>query len=319
GPPLSVAAGGTAEIAGMSGQSVTFEGATGTLKLDDAVGFTGQVSGLAGSDAIDLAAVSYGAGTTATFLGTTAGGTLTITDGTNTANIALQGDYLSSSWDVSSDGNGGTVVVDPVSTNTWQALPVGAGGFLDGFSIADDGTMVIRTDTYGAYIWNGTEWQQLVTAASMPAAFLTTNASSNPLAQGVYEIEIAPSNSSIMYMMDDGYIFQSTNKGTTWTETSFAQVTESPNTTVRGDGGHIAIDPDNPNVVYVGTPENGLWVTTNAGLTWQSVSALPVSLTDSNGEYPGITGIEFDSAIGGTTGGMTNTIFASSYGNGVYE
>ena len=53
------------------------------------VAFTGQVSGLAGSDAIDLADVSYGAGTTATFLGNTTGGTLTITDGTQTANIAL--------------------------------------------------------------------------------------------------------------------------------------------------------------------------------------------------------------------------------------
>ena len=48
------------------------------------------------------------------------------------------------------------------------------------------------------------------------------------------------------------------------------------------------------------------------------MSAVPVSLTDSNGDYPGITGIEFDPALG-VTGGITNTIFAASYGNGVYE
>ena len=54
--------------------------------------------GLTGSDALDLADVSYGANTTATFLGNTNGGTLTVTDGTHTANIALEGNYLSSGW-----------------------------------------------------------------------------------------------------------------------------------------------------------------------------------------------------------------------------
>ena len=47
--------------------------------------------------------------------------------------------------------------------------------------------MVVRTDTYGAYIWNGTEWQQLVTATSMPAGFVAANANT----EGVYEIQIA--------------------------------------------------------------------------------------------------------------------------------
>ena len=137
--------------------------------------------------------------------------------------------------------------------------------------------------------------------------------------QGVYEIQIAPSNSNILYMMYDGYVFQSTNKGTTWTQTSFAHVTEDNRTTrYRLDGQKMAVDPNNPNVVYVGTPQNGLFVTTNGGATWQSVSAVPASLTDSSGDYPGFTGIVFDPALG-VTGGKTNTIFAASYGNGVYE
>ena len=33
----------------------------------------------------------------------------------------------------------------------------------------------------------------------------------------------------------------------------------------------------------------------------------------------GITGILFDPAVGGVVNGVTQTIFASSYGNGVYE
>ncbi|MDE2375117.1 MAG: hypothetical protein KGL96_12885, partial [Hyphomicrobiales bacterium] len=216
---------------------MTFEGTSGTLTLADAVAFTGKVSGLAGADALDLADVSYGPATTATFLGNASGGTLTVSDGTHTANIALQGDYLSSTWDLSSDGKGGTIVVDPTSTNTWQTLPVGAGGFVTGMDIAPDDTMVVRTDSYGAYLWNGTQWQQLVTATSMPAAFIPTNSvGASNAGTGVYEIQIAPSNSNILYMMYDGYVFKSSNKGTTWTQTSFAPVTESSNTAYRMDG-----------------------------------------------------------------------------------
>ena len=315
--PIVIADGATAEIAGISGQAVDFTDSTGTLKIDDAVAFTGQVSGLTGSDVLDLADISYGASTTATFLGNASGGTLTVSDGTQAVALALVGDYLSSSWNVSSDGNGGTDVVDPVSPNDWQALGVGAGGYLTGIDVAPDGTMVVRTDTYGAYIWNGTEWQQLVTSTSMPAQFLTADNLQNA-SQGVYEIQIAPSNSSILYMMFEGYIFVSTNKGTTWTETSFAPVTASPGDNYRTDGQKMAVDPNNPNIVYAGTPSNGLFVTKNGGATWQSVSGVPISLMDGSGDYPGITGIEFDPALG-ETGGNTNTIFAASYGNGVYE
>ena len=228
-PAVTVAEGASVDIAGVSAQSVIFAGTTGTLKLDHSLAFTGEISGLAGSDAIDLADVNYGIQTQVTYLGNTSGGTLTITDGVHTAKIALQGNYLSSTWDLSSDGNGGTFVVDPVTSNNWQTLKVGAGGWLVGMDIAPDGTMVVRTDTYGAYIWNGTQWQQLVTATSMPAAFATqNNITFNLGMQGAYEIQIAPSNSNIIYMMYEGYVFQSTNKGSTWTQTSFAQVTDGP-------------------------------------------------------------------------------------------
>jgi hypothetical protein len=314
-PAVTIADGASVEIADASVQPVTFIGTTGTLKLDDSLAYTGLVTGLAGSDAIDLADVSYGIRTRVSFVGNASGGTLTITDGVNTANIALQGDYLSSSWDLVADGNGGTTLVDPV----WQTLKIGGGGWVTGLDIAPDGTMVARTDTYGAYIWNGTQWQQLVTATSMPAAFTSQTAiDAMSGQQGVDEIQIAPSNSSIMYMMYDGYVFKSINMGTSWTQTSFAQVVSGSNDTYRMDGQRMAIDPNNPSVVYVGTPQSGLFVTTNGGVSWQNVTSIPVS-TSVAGVYPGITGILFDPAAGGTNGGNTDTIFASSWGNGVYE
>ncbi len=313
---VEVSSGGTAEISGASGSTVVFDGSSGTLELEDAPGFTGRVVGLSGSDTIDLADIAFNASMQATFVGTTSGGTLTVTNGAETAEIELAGDYLSSTWSVSSDGHGGTNVVDPTTSTNWQVMKVGAGGYADGLDEAPDGVLVVRTDTNGAYLWNGTSWQQLVTASSMPAAFIAANPVSS--GQGVYEIQVAPSNSNIMYMMFDGNVFVSANEGTTWTQTSFARVTEDPNDCYRMYGQKMAIDPNNPDIVYVGTPQNGLWVTTNGGETWSQVSAIPVSDDESDG-YPGITGIMFDAAIGGVVDGVTQTIFASSFGNGVYE
>ena len=84
------------------------------------------------------------------------------------------------------------------------------------------------------------------------------------------------------------------------------------------NGQKMAVDPNNPNVVYVGTPQDGLFVTTDGGASWQKVSRGAGQRQDSSGNYPGITGITFD-PTSGVTGGKTNTIFASSYGHGVFE
>src|ERR1700733_2933673 len=188
----------------------------------------------------------------------------------------------------------------------WQTLKVGAGGFATGLDIDPDGTRVVRTDTNGAYLWNGTQWVQLVTSSSMPAAFDFSG-------QGVYEIQMAPSNSSIMYMMFDGYLFKSSNKGTTWTQPAFPPVSANPNDSYRYNGQKMAIDPNNPNIVYVGTSSSGLFVSKDGGSTWSKVSAIPAAAGQ------GITGILFDPAIKGAVNGVTQTIFASSYGPGVYE
>jgi Bacterial Ig domain len=314
---VTIANGSLAEIYAGGSQSATFAGQSGTLVISDAVNFSGTIYGLAGTDTLDLKDISFGPDTTATFLGTQSGGTLTVSDGTSTAEISLAGDYLSSTWDVSSDGSGGTNVVDPVEDGNWQALGVEAGGFLTGMDIAPNGTIVVRTDTYGAYIWNGTEWQQLVTSTSMPAQFIAADAIQNA-SQGVYEIQIAPSDTSIMYMMYEGYVFKTVNGGTNWTVTPFAPVTENTQDNYRSDGQKIAIDPNNPNIVYVGTPEGGLFVSQDGGTTWHNVAAVPISATDGSGNYPGIDGIEFDPALG-QTNGNTNVIFAASWGNGVYE
>src|SRR5262249_39179708 len=50
---------------------------------------------------------------TATYSGTESGGTLTVSNGTNSVKLSLLGDYSTASWLLSRDRNGGTLVVAP--------------------------------------------------------------------------------------------------------------------------------------------------------------------------------------------------------------
>ena len=65
--------------------------------------------------AIDLRDIAFGSGTTLGFTeaGDNLSGTLTVSDGTNTANITLLGQYVAGNFTKQSDGNGGTLITDP--------------------------------------------------------------------------------------------------------------------------------------------------------------------------------------------------------------
>ena len=120
-PPPTIDSGTILEITAASAQDVLFannEGLSGLLVLDHSMQFTGQVSGFTGttasSDAIDLkdinfvtAAESYAESSDGI------GGTLTVSDGANTAVIHFSGNYVLGNFEFASDGQGGTLITDP--------------------------------------------------------------------------------------------------------------------------------------------------------------------------------------------------------------
>jgi phospholipase/lecithinase/hemolysin len=81
---------------------------------------------LVADDKIDLTSLPYVFGNTvASFSDVTpAGGTLSVTNGTDSANIALLGNYLASTFVTASDGTGGTLVMDQSSATPPQLLAV---------------------------------------------------------------------------------------------------------------------------------------------------------------------------------------------------
>ena len=121
--PATIEVGATFELRDAESGTVTFAGSTGTLLIDHAATFNGQVLGLSGngnpsqSDVIDLKDIAFGLGTRASYVGTSVDGTLTVSDAQGDAtNISLIGNHQNTTFSASSDGAGGTLVVDPAAT-----------------------------------------------------------------------------------------------------------------------------------------------------------------------------------------------------------
>jgi hypothetical protein len=111
--------GGTLDAASTFDQNVTFNSAKGVFELAHSQTYTGTIADFSrsGGTSLDLQDISFTKSVTvATFTGTSTSGVLTVTNGTQTAKIKLDGDYLHSTFATASDGHGGTTITDPTAT-----------------------------------------------------------------------------------------------------------------------------------------------------------------------------------------------------------
>ena len=115
GEAITIAAGATEGILSAYSGTVSFAGTSGSLQLYDPFSFSGTVAGLTSQqDTLDLKTINFATIGTPSYSGNSSGGTLSVTDGTHIANIALLGNYLASTFVTSSDGHGGTIIADPL-------------------------------------------------------------------------------------------------------------------------------------------------------------------------------------------------------------
>ena len=123
-PPPAIGAGETLTFGSAFADTVSFLSDTGTLKLDDPSSFAGTVAGLHGQDAIDLAGIGFGAGSTLGYAANAehSGGTLSAGDGVHTVNIALLGSYMASTFAAASDGHGGTLISEAAQASTQSPI-----------------------------------------------------------------------------------------------------------------------------------------------------------------------------------------------------
>ena len=109
----TIASGATLTLTTAATGTDTFTGKSGTLVLDDASGFRGKIEAFGGQDQLDLADIGFGSKPRSALPKTAAtGGELKVSDGIHTANIALLGNYMASTFALASDGHGGTLITD---------------------------------------------------------------------------------------------------------------------------------------------------------------------------------------------------------------
>src|SRR5262245_15574358 len=162
---------------------------------------------------------------------------------------------------------------------TFKNVRIDGGGFVPGivFNPTEQNLIYARTDIGGLYRWNQSAsswvplldyigwdrwgWNGVLSVATDPVAPARVYA-----AVGMYLNSWDP---------NDGAILRSADRGNTW------QATELPfkvggNMPGRGMGERLAVDPNNNNVLYFGAEAGqGLWRSTNAGVSWSKVTNFP--------------------------------------------
>jgi len=111
----TIESGGTEYVfAGGTANGVTFGGANAILALAQGSNFTGTIAGFQSGDTIDLGGIQFGDSTTLGYSENSdhSGGSLTVSDGTHAVALALLGQYMASSFVLSSDGHGGVSLTD---------------------------------------------------------------------------------------------------------------------------------------------------------------------------------------------------------------
>jgi hypothetical protein len=142
----------------------------------------------------------------------------------------------------------------------------------------------------------------------------------NGVADGGYEVAVAPSRPTRIYMAIRGKVYRSEDRGANWTLASAGNpfpLVWNANSEHRFYGPFLAVDPADPDLLFLGTPGNGLWRSADAGRTWGRVASVPTSVDLSPAEGPQTAGtmIWYERPAGGNA---TGRIFAFASGGGMF-
>ena len=135
----------------------------------------------------------------------------------------------------------------------WKSVPIVGGGFVDGivFHPEAPGVRYCRTDMGGAYRWDAAsnQWTPLLDWISLDESNL----------QGVESIAIDPQNPQNVYIAcgtytssSNGAILCSYDGGRTFARID-VPFTMGGNENGRGNGERMMVDPQNGNIIYMGT------------------------------------------------------------------
>lgn len=167
---------------------------------------------------------------------------------------------------------------------SWSTVAIGGGGFVSSIvaSPVEQNLFYARTDVGGAYRWDQTSkrWISMMDWVDVSERGLL----------GIEAIAADPKSANKVYMVagttywNEGRsaFLRSNDRGKTWSViytwdtsgvkgVSVKKFYAHGNGMGRGNGEALAIDPNNPDVMFYGSKSNGLFKSTDNGTTWQHV------------------------------------------------
>ena len=198
----------------------------------------------------------------------------------------------------------------------WQSVRIVAGGVMPGvyFHPTEPGLMYIRADVGGAYRWSA------ATSLWTPLTDWLGGTSADWSLMGIESIAVDPADARRVYLAAgmyidsgspiDAAILVSANRGNTFQRVDLP-FKMGGNDLLHGQqtGERLAVNPFQPNELYLGTHENGLWVSEDYGSTWSRMASFPVT---SSPDLAGVLFVRFDPRHAGT-------VYAGAYTGGIYR
>lgn len=190
-------------------------------------------------------------------------------------------------------GNTPTIAYSTITVPQWVQVPLGGGGCVNGLVSNSTGTDIYcRTDVGTAFRWvpaadgNNGQWLS-ITDTIVPTG--TTGASGLACTAA---IAVNPNDSNKLYVAVGSNfapmkgIYESTNRGDSWTaiNTTFAI---NGNGTFNGFGERLQVDPNNSNILWYGSTDDGLQKGVKTGSTWAwtQIPATSVPFGNNNSAY----------------------------------
>ncbi|MBL1094012.1 MULTISPECIES: RICIN domain-containing protein [Streptomyces] len=184
-----------------------------------------------------------------------------------------------------SAGTGGVRTAAAAGPYAWKNAQVTGGGYVTGlvFNPREKGLLYARTDMGGAYRWDtgAEQW--------IPLTDWIGEKDWNLL--GIDSLATDPIDPNRLYLgtgtytndwAGNGAILRSTDRGRTFKRTHLP-FKLGGNEDGRGAGERLVIDPAHHGTLLLGTRKNGLWRSTDYGVTWSQVSSFPVKDGASSG------------------------------------
>ncbi|MDQ0909029.1 photosystem II stability/assembly factor-like uncharacterized protein [Streptomyces canus] len=193
-------------------------------------------------------------------------------------------------------GAGGARTTAAAGPYVWNNAQVVGGGYVTGlvFNPVEKGLLYARTDMGGAYRWDtaAEQWIPLTDRFGEKDWNLLgiDSLATDPVAPDRLYVAAGTYTNS---WAGNGAILRSTDRGRTFQRTDLPFKLGS-NEDGRGAGERLAIDPGNHGTLLLGTRKNGLWRSTDSGVTWGQVSSFPVK--DGAGSGAGISFVTYGPA-----------------------